>query len=257
MRLLIVDDEALARLRLRQVIEAIEAPRAQVVGEAATVAEAQAELRRLGEGGVDAMLLDVGLPGPSGIALAAAMRTMSRPPAVIFVTAHAEHALQAFELQALDYLTKPVRSDRLRQALERVARWTRSAGGGPATQPTLVLNERGRVLRLPHDEILSLRADHKAVVVRTATGSYVVDEVLGELEERLGGAFLRVHRNALVARSAIRALELRPGLGDEAGADGWAVLVAAPGSVNGEWVAVSRRQVATVKAALAGGGSPG
>lgn len=264
LRLLVVDDEALARLRLRRLVEELADPAAEVVAEADSAAAAQALLAPGGVDGrdgtraqavaVDAVLLDIGLPGPSGLALAATLRALPRPPAVVFVTAHAGHALQAFDLQALDYLTKPVRRERLQQALARVAQWVGASAPDAATASpaatALLVNERGRVLRLPHAEILSLRAEHKSVVVRTAHQQYVVDESLNELEHRLGPAFLRVHRNALVALGAIRALELRPGL-DEEGGDGWAVRVGG-GSGADEWLAVSRRQVASVKAALAG-----
>jgi len=269
LRLLLVDDEPLARLRLRRLVEeaAAPAPAASVVAEADSAAAAQATLRRM-PGGIDAVLLDIGLPGPSGLAFAATLRELAQPPALVFVTAHAEHALQAFDLQALDYLTKPVRRDRLQQALGRVAQWLRAGPAGRAAPdaaataaatasaapagPVLVVSERGRVLRLPLSEILSLRAEHKVVLLRTTGGEYVLDESLNELEQRLGPAFLRVHRNALVALSAIRALELRPGLDDEGG-EGWAVRVTGPAGTGDEWLAVSRRQVASVKAALAGG----
>jgi len=265
LRLLLVDDEPLARLRLRRLVEEAAAPAASVVAEADSAAAAQATLRRM-PGGIDAVLLDIGLPGPSGLAFAATLRELAQPPALVFVTAHAEHALQAFDLQALDYLTKPVRRDRLQQALGRVAQWLRAGPAGRAAtdaaaaatasaapaDPVLVVSERGRVLRLPLSEILSLRAEHKVVLLRTTGGEYVLDESLNELEQRLGPAFLRVHRNALVALSAIRALELRPGLDDEGG-EGWAVRVTGPAGTGDEWLAVSRRQVASVKAALAGG----
>ena len=253
LRVLIVDDEALARLRLRRLVEELAEPAAHVVAEVDSAAAAQLVLAAESSGeGIDALLLDIGLPGTSGLALAATLRALARPPAVVFVTAHAGHALQAFELEALDYLTKPVRRERLQQALARVAQWRRVHARSPAAvAQVLVLNERGRTLRLPHGEILSLRAEHKSVVVHTAAQDYVVDESLNELEQRLGEGFLRVHRNALVARAAIRALELRPGLEDEGGGDGWAVRVGGPGSAAGEWLAVSRRQVASVKAALA------
>ncbi|MBL8347852.1 MAG: response regulator transcription factor [Rubrivivax sp.] len=271
LRVLVVDDEALARLRLCRLVEEVTEPAARVVAEADSAAAAQAVLVRASassvsqagsgrevEGRIDAVLLDIGLPGPSGLAFAATLRGLPRPPAVVFVTAHAGHALQAFDLQALDYLTKPVRRERLQQALARVAQWVGAQRGSPgpalagaAETPTLVLNARDRVLRLPHQEILSLRAEHKAVVVRTADQQYVVDESLNELEQRLGPGFLRVHRNALVALAAIRALELRPGLDDEGG-DGWAVRVGGAMGTADEWLAVSRRQVASVKVALAG-----
>jgi two-component system response regulator AlgR len=267
LRLLLVDDEALARARLRSLVEALgegqDAVAAEVVAEAATASAALAALQAAaGEGGIDAVLLDIGLPGTNGLAFATTLRALARPPAVVFVTAHAAHALQAFELQALDYLTKPVRRDRLQQALARVRRWRMGEaaprpGGMPAEGaaiapvPVLVLHERGRVLRLPHDEILWLRAGQKTVHVHTASRDFTVDESLNDLEQRLGEGFLRVHRNALVARHAIRALELRPGLDEEAGGDGWAVQVGGTAGAGGEWLAVSRRQVASVKAALA------
>jgi two-component system response regulator AlgR len=248
LRLLIVDDEVLARMRLRNLVDEGLEPPATVVAEAESVPAALATLQAHA-GAIDAVLLDIGLPGPSGLALATALRSMDPAPAVIFVTAHAGHALQAFELEAIDYLTKPVRRERLQRALARAVLWRRSLAAGNAV-PVLVLNERGRVLRLPHDEILCLRAENKVVVVRTATQEFVVDESLNELEQRLGSGFLRVHRNALVALPAIRALELRPGLEDEGGGDGWAVLVGGGAAAGGEWLAVSRRQVASVKAAL-------
>jgi two-component system response regulator AlgR len=115
----------------------------------------------------------------------------------------------------------------------------------------LVVSDRGRLLRLPLAEVLVLRAEQKYVTLRTAAHSHVLDESLSELEQRLaelGGDFLRIHRNALVARRAIRALELRGTDDDEGGAEGWAVRVAPLD----EWLSVSRRQVAAVKAALAG-----
>lgn len=264
LRVLLVDDEALARLRLRRLIEEMAAPAATVVAEAGSAAQAEEALKDPANA-IDAVLLDIGLPGRSGLALAATLRALPRAPAVVFVTAHAEHALQAFDLQALDYLTKPVRRERLQQALARVSQWVGTQGGaaGPsqapsgapmapaATAATLVLHERGRVLRLPHAEILCLRAEHKSVVVRTAGGQYVVDESLNELEQRLGADFLRVHRNALVALAAIRALELRPEL-EEEGGEGWAVRIGGAAEGAAEWIAVSRRQVASVKAALGG-----
>jgi two-component system response regulator AlgR len=199
---------------------------------------------------VDAVLLDIRMPGLTpheGLHLAARLKAMPQPPAVIFVSAHAEHALKAFELEAVDYLTKPVRRERLLAALQRVKQRLRPAPEPLPEGPALVVNDRGRVLRLPYAELLYLKAEQKYVTLRTAEHSYVLDETLTELEQRLGDAFIRVHRNALVARRAIRELQLRS---DEAqaDADGWAVRVAPLD----EWLAVSRRQVAAVRAALAG-----
>ena len=252
MRLLIVDDEPLARMRLRSLVEGLAAGEpelgAVVVGEAG---DARAALALLQASPVDALLLDIRMPGEDGLQLAAALHRMGDPPAVIFVTAHAEHALRAFELEAVDYLTKPVRRERLRAALQRVQQRLQSrerlsmpTGEGAVAGPVLVVSDRGRTLRLPLAEVLYLKAELKSVILRTAEHSHLVDESLSDLElrlQQLGGDFLRVHRNALVARRAIRALELH---GDDGG--GWAVRVAPLD----EWLAVSRRQVAAARAAL-------
>ncbi len=254
MKLLLVDDEALARLRLRSLIEGLATAtpplRAEVVGE---VGDATAALALLQHTAVDAVLLDIRMPGEGGLQLAARLRQMQVPPAVIFVTAHTEHALKAFELEATDYLTKPVRRERLQAALQRVEqrlllarpRFTGDDGmPAPPPEPVLVVTDRGRTLRIPLSEVLVLKAELKYVTLRTAEHSHVLDETLTDLELRLnelGGDFLRVHRNALVARRAIRELELHSDA-----VDGWAVRVAPLD----EWLAVSRRQVAAVRAAL-------
>jgi two-component system response regulator AlgR len=241
MRVLIVDDEPLARLRLRTLIDEAGDPSLQVTAEAADADEALLALR---DQTADLVLLDIGLPGRDGLRLAQALRALPRPPSVVFVTAHAEHALRAFELEALDYLTKPVRRDRLMAALQRAQqRLALLQGAAPtgAGDPALVVSDRGRVLRLPVREVLYLRAEQKYVTLRTAEHSYVLDDALADLELRLGEGFIRVHRNALVALQAIRALELRGTEGD-----GWSVRVAPLD----EWLAVSRRQISAVKAAL-------
>jgi two-component system, LytTR family, response regulator AlgR len=264
MNVLIVDDESLARLRLRGLLTALAEPSWQVIGEAATAQEAMACVQAQP---VDVLLLDVRMPGPDGLRLAAKLKQLAKPPAVIFVTAHAEHALKAFELEAVDYLTKPVRRERLHAALQRVQarmeRATLSPNNAPDEPPALVITDRGRTLRLPLGEVLYCKADQKYVTVRTPEHSHLLDESLSDLEQRLaqlGGGFIRVHRNALVSRQAIRALELRlreprepreqrEGEGEgEADADteGWAVRVAPLD----EWLDVSRRQVAAVRAAL-------
>jgi two-component system, LytTR family, response regulator AlgR len=257
MKVLIVDDEGLARLRLRGLLMALAEPAWQVVGEAATAQEAMACVQAQP---VDVLLLDIRMPGPDGLRLAAKLKQLPQPPAVIFVTAHAEHALKAFELEAVDYLTKPVRRERLHAALLRVqARLDRAANPAallPGEPPALVITERGRTLRLPVMEVLYCKADQKYVTLRTPEHSHLLDESLSELEARLsqlGGGFIRVHRNALVSRQAIRALELRPRDArdgeDDADTEGWAVRVAPLD----EWLDVSRRQVAAVRAALVAG----
>ncbi len=253
LRVLLVDDEELARMRLRTLVAECPSPKAEVVGEASNAAQA---LAWLGERTCDLLLLDIGMPGKDGIALATELNRRERPPAVVFVTAQAGRALDAFELNAVDYLTKPVRRERLHEALQRAAQRkashsTAAAAGEP---PVIVVTELGRVVRVPLHEVLYLKAELKYVTLRTAERTHVLDEALSELESRLGEAFLRVHRNALVARSAMRELGHRAlfGDGDEEGAEGWAVRVAPVD----EWLAVSRRQLAAVRDAMreAGGG---
>lgn len=245
MRVLIVDDEPLARMRLRQLLQSLAPGLATTVDEAAHLQEALAALQQQP---ADLVLLDIGLPGRNGLQLALALKALPQPPAVVFVTAHAEHALQAFELDAVDYLTKPVRLERLLAAMQRVQQRLELLSGAvvaAAVEPVLVVSDRGRVLRLPVRELLYFRAEQKYVTLRTADKTLILDDALTDLEMRLGKDFIRVHRNALVAVKAIRALEMR-GAGPAADADGWAVRVAPVD----EWLAVSRRQVAEVRKIL-------
>jgi two-component system response regulator AlgR len=270
LRVLLVDDEPLARLRLRSLVDAIQEPRCEVVAEAATGSQAAAWLR---EHGCDIVLLDVQMPGADGLQLAdsLAQRQADQPglpaPLIIFVTAHAMHALRAFELDALDYLTKPVRRERLQAALARAAQRLAERGAAQAQQPLdaptspdtadfVTLTDRGRLLRVPIAEVLYFKAELKYLTLRTASESHVMDGALSEVEQRFGERFLRVHRNALVARWAVRELERHAATsfgeldgGDAAeAADSWAVRIV---HVD-EWLAVSRRQVAAVREALAG-----
>lgn len=256
LRVLLVDDEELARLRLRGLVADCAAPAAVVAGEAAHAAQA---LAWLAANDCDLVLLDIHMPGRDGLQLADELRLRGPAgPAVVFVTAHAEHALRAFDLDAADYLTKPVKRERLHAALARVA--ARRApppaapGGAPpaADEPVIVVSDRGRVVRVPVAEVLYLKAELKYVTLRTAGHTYVLDDALADLEQRLGERFLRVHRNAIVARRAVRALERRTlaGDSDDDGGEGWAVRIAPVD----EWLAVSRRQVAAVREALVAAG---
>ncbi len=212
LQVLIVDDEELARLRLRSLLADCALPGAEVVGEAGSAAEA---LHKLSAAPVDLVLLDIQMPGLGGLQLAERMRSLASPPKVVFVTAHAEHALKAFEIDAVDYLTKPVRRARLQEALVRVAqRLDRVAPAAPAKpaapaeQPVLVVSDRGRVQRVPVADILYLKAELKYVTLRTPAHAYVLDDSLSDLEQRLGDVMLRIHRNALVARTAVTKLDL-------------------------------------------------
>jgi two-component system, LytTR family, response regulator AlgR len=243
LQVLVVDDETLARARLRTLLGDCTAPAANVGGEAANATQAMELLRRQP---FDAVLLDIRMPGADGLALAQAMRMLEQPPAVIFVTAHAEHAVEAFELEAADYLTKPVRLERLQMALQKVERSAIAARGAqPEVAPdVLVIQDRGRTERVPLPEVLYFKAELKYVTVRTAARSYILDASLSELEDKYPAQFMRVHRNALVARHAVRALEKHD---DPEEGEVWAV------RLNGidELLAVSRRQLSAVREALA------
>jgi two-component system response regulator AlgR len=192
------------------------------------------------------------MPGIDGLQLAEQLQAhlggQQKAPAVVFVTAHSEHALRAFELEATDYLTKPVRRERLQAALQRVAkaRQPQPLERGDGGEPVLVVSDRGRVHRVPVSQVLYLKAELKYVTLRTADGEWVLDEPLNDLEPRLGRDFIRVHRNALVALRAVRSLE-RHASEDEP--LGWAVQLH-----NGERLAVSRRQLASVREALGSAG---
>ncbi|MBP6494872.1 MAG: response regulator transcription factor [Rhodoferax sp.] len=241
---LIVDDEALARSRLRTLLGDCKAPGVRIGGEAGNATEAVELLRRQP---FDVALLDIHMPGADGLALAQTIRTLASPPAVVFVTAHAEHAVHAFELEAVDYLTKPVRLERLQAALQKVERMIESTRGLQPEVPeeVLIIQERGRTERVPVSEVLYLKAELKYITVRTAAKSYILDGSLSELEEKYATEFMRIHRNALVARRAVRALEKNY---DPEEGEGWAV------RLNGidELLAVSRRQLAAVREVVAG-----
>jgi two-component system response regulator AlgR len=241
LKMMLVDDEPLARSRLRTLLADCKAPAAEAAAEAANAAQAMEHLRRQH---FDGVLLDIHRPGADGLALAQVLRTQPNPPAVVFVTAYAEHAVTAFELEAVDYLTKPVRLERLQTALARVEKARQGRGGADSEQEVLVIQDRGRTERVPVTEVLYFKAELKYITVRTATRSYILDGSLSELEERHAGQFLRVHRNALVSRRAVRALEKHY---DAEEGEGWAV------RLNGvdESLAVSRRQLTAVREALA------
>jgi two-component system, LytTR family, response regulator AlgR len=246
LRVLVVDDETLARARLRTLLGDCKSPAVSLDGEAANATQAIELLRRQN---FDVALLDIHMPGADGLTLARTLREMPNAPVVIFVTAHAEHAVDAFELAAVDYLTKPVRLERLQTALQKSLQKTeRSALDGRGLQPDspvemLVIQERGRTLRLPVSEVLYFKAELKYITVRTSVKSHILDGALSELEDKYKTQFMRIHRNTLIARRAVRALEKQ--LDAEEG-EGWAV------RLDGidELLFVSRRQVAAVREAI-------
>lgn len=244
----LIDDEPLARLRLRTLLAQTE-PACEVVGEFGESVAALLWLREqdaVGQG-PDMILLDIQMPGLDGMVLAARLRELRDPPAIVFVTAHAEHAVRAFDVAALDYLTKPVRLERLQASLGRVQRWRQAQPRLQALDAdVVVVQDRGRMLRIPVADVLYFKAEQKTVTLHTATEGHPVSESLTELESRVGERFIRVHRNALVARRAMKALQRRVDGEDEEGGETWAVQIM-PTQV---WLAVSRRQVTAVREAM-------
>ena len=245
MNILIVDDEALARSRLRTLLSDCQAD--YTVQEAAHAGEALTVLLQRTGAGIDLVLLDIHMPGQDGLSLAQTIQQMPSPPAIVFVTAHVDHAVSAFELDVADYLTKPVRLARLQQALAKVQRLPRAQG--TVTPPvadneaSIVIQERGRTVRIPMTEVLYLKAEQKYVTVRTFARSYILDGSLSELEARYAEHFMRVHRSMLVARRALRSLEKHY---DAEEGEGWAVRLQGLA----ELLPVSRRQVTAVREAL-------
>ncbi len=208
MRIFIVDDEAPARDRLRVLLEDIaeQCPH-QVVGEAD---HPQAALDGLAALTPDLALLDVQMPGMTGIELAAHIGKLPHPPAIVFVTAHDQYALKAFDLDAVDYLLKPVRATRLAETLLRVEK-LRARKPIDLPQPEkrrhFSVMERGRLLLVPVQDVIFLKAELKYVTVHTRERDYLIEDPLIALEEEMHDIFVRVHRNALVARTAIMGFE--------------------------------------------------
>jgi two-component system response regulator AlgR len=207
MRVLIADDEAPARERLRRLLADI-GPPWQVAGMAA---DGAAVLDACRDGTIEVVLLDIHMPQLDGLACARALQDLPTPPAVIFVTAYDEHALAAFDANAVDYLLKPIRAERLAAALQRARSLTRAQLSAlEQARPEheyVVATYRGGVRRIAVDEVLYLRAEQKYVVARQAGGEALLEDSLRSLEERFGDRFVRIHRNALVARDALIGLD--------------------------------------------------
>ncbi|MCC5859202.1 MAG: response regulator transcription factor [Ectothiorhodospiraceae bacterium] len=210
MDILIVDDEAPARERLAQLVEDLGGH--QVVAGARNGEEA---LRLADRHRPDVVLMDVRMPGMDGLAAAARLAEAGEPPAVIFVTAYGEHALEAFHARGVDYLVKPVRRERLRQALDKACRLNRAQLGALGERQAtaddrrqhILCRRRGALELIALEDIHCLQAEHKYVTVYHAGGEDLIEESLRQLEDEFPDRFLRVHRNALVARDRLAGLE--------------------------------------------------
>jgi len=226
LRVLIVDDEAPARNRLREVLAdcASDQP-VMVAGEAVSGRDALAWLE---SHAVDVALLDIRMPEMDGIELARHMQGLSAPPAIVFCTAFDQRAIEAFEVNAIDYLLKPVRKERLLAALHKAQMFASGRLGELAHQARkhLSVNERGKIILIPVEDIVYLRAEQKYVTIRTLAREFLSEESLTHLEQEFGPRFLRIHRNCMVARDYIAGFEKHGHVEDlEAGANAWAVML--------------------------------
>jgi two-component system response regulator AlgR len=243
LRVVVADDEAPARSRLRDLLEDCAASMAlEVVGDAPN---GRALLDLLEHTEADVVLLDIRMPEMDGIEVAQHLQKLPDPPNVIFTTAYDSYALQAFELHAVDYLLKPIRLRRLFDALSRVRTITPLSLDvlqklTPEPRRHISVQERGRVILVPVDKILYLRAELKYVTIRTAEREYLLEESLTRLETEFGARFVRIHRSCLVARDYVESFERQ-----------------AEGDAEGQWVVklrdlderlpVSRRQQHVIK----------
>ncbi len=209
LRVLVVDDEAPARQRLRRMLAEIE--EVTVVGEAA---DGNETLARCAETHPDVVFMDVRMPGMDGIEAARHLNALEDPPAIIFTTAYDEYALAAFDTQAVGYLLKPVRHERLARAIRHAARVSapqllrvaaQAQLGRRRTHICTRLGDQLKLIAVP--DVFYFSADQKYVTIRHRGGRDLIDEPLRALEEELAPDFVRIHRNALIALQHVQAVE--------------------------------------------------
>lgn len=205
LRALIVDDEPPARARLNALLRDLD--QVEVVGEAGNATETLELIEQLNP---DILYLDVRMPGMSGLELARYLARLPRPPAIVFITAHDEHALEAFEAEAVGYLLKPVRKDKLAAATERARRLSAQQLESvvrPEPRTHLPVRRRDGIRLLRVEDIICLVAEQKYTTVRHTGGEDLIEDSLRALEAEFGGRFLRVHRGALVNRDYLAGVE--------------------------------------------------
>jgi two-component system response regulator AlgR len=201
LNILIIDDEQPARDRLRRLLRNL--PKCEVVGEAASSNEALECISALSP---DVLLLDISMPGMDGMSLARVLQEGGASPAIIFCTAYQDQALNAFEVEAVDYVVKPVRIERLETAIEKARKYV-GTGRGSEEEQYVRSTVGGKVVLTPVHRVICLVSEDKYTTVTHEKGSTVIDESLTELEQKYPGLFFRVHRNALVSRKHLRGLE--------------------------------------------------
>lgn len=248
MKVLVVDDEGPARERLRQIVDDL--PGYEFAGEASNGEEA---INTIPDTQPDIVLLDIRMPGLSGIETAHHLNALEKPPAVVFTTAYDEYAIDAFEARAIGYVLKPVRRSRLEAALEHAARLAGSTLSELADTPTMNMRRQhvcarvqDRLQLIPIDDVLYFRADQKYVAVYHGSSQTLIDDSLKSLEAEFSRKFVRIHRSALVAVNKIETLEKT--------VDGKTRVVLRGDSQDDDnALIISRRHVAEVRRRLKGG----
>ncbi len=209
LRILIVDDEALARERLERLLSDLNDY--QLIGQAINAAEAL-QLCQLLE--PDAVLLDVRMPGMSGIEVAQHLNNLDEPPAIIFTTAYEDHALDAFEAEAVGYLLKPIRQEKLLRALQHATRLSnnrlqhlKNYSPTRSARTHLCVKRADKLHMIPIHEVDYFIAEQKYITVHHRTGTDLIDESLKDLSIEFEEQFIRIHRNSLIAERAIDSIE--------------------------------------------------
>ena len=239
----VVDDEAPARHRIKELLDDCSAQLSlELVGEASNGLDA---LEKLSVQHADVVLVDIRMPQMDGIELAQHLNKLDKPPVIIFTTAYDNYAIQAFEQHAVDYLLKPIRLGRLFEALTRARAAVPVKSEVlqelmPEARKNLSIQERGKILLIPIEKVLFLRAELKYITVRTVEREYLAEEPLGALEKEFAARFVRIHRNCLVAKDEIESFEK---VGEEGADSHWTV------KLKGleERLPISRRQQHIVK----------
>lgn len=236
MRVLVVDDEKLARTRMQLLLQDCVNSGAVSISLTEEAQDALAAMQAVQRNAFDLVLLDIHMPGADGLKLAEELRKLQRDTAIVFVTAHPEHAVQAFDIEAVDYLTKPVNEERMVRALQKAEQFVQRCRIQEGGQQKLTICHRGDWIKVPLGDVLYFRATDKYTSVRTLQNEYLMECSLNDLQKRYGEGFVRAHRSALVARHCIAALEQVE--------SGWVV------RLHGidDQLPVSRRQLARVKA---------
>ena len=236
LRAMIVDDEEPARAELRYLLE--RTGRVESIVEAASAREA---VERLMEGRPDAMFLDISMPKTSGMQLASALRTLKNPPAVVFVTAYSEHAAKAFDVDAVDYLVKPVETERLMQALDKVQLLMGSAAAAKSSSERIPVEKGGRKILVPVDQIRYIEAKDDYSCIYTDEERYLSTISLAQLENKLSPhGFFRVHRSYIVNLEYVQDVEVVSSGNLQLGIQG----------IEDKKISVSRRRVVQLKRAL-------